>query len=167
MSHEVTAEAALDPVTVESLPWKDWRTGVRYAGRTQSLSDARATGLRIGVHIEELLPGKQSCPFHYHLLEEEHIWMLEGAVTLRLGDQRLRFAAGQFVSFPAGAERGHCMINEGTAVARYLIIGDNNPNEVCVYPDSGNIMLRGFSRTVYKHGPEVDCWDGEKKDEPL
>jgi len=157
----------LEPTAVDSLPWKDWHEGVRYAGRVRSLSDARSTGLRIGVHIEELPPGKQSCPFHYHLLEEEHILMLEGEATLRLGDKRLRFSAGQFVSFPAGAERAHCLINESTAPVRYLIIGDNNPNEVAVYPDSGKLMLRGFNRTVVTLGTKRDYWDGEKADEPL
>lgn len=29
-------------------------------------------------------PGKQSNPAHYHMLEEEHLLILEGQVTLRL-----------------------------------------------------------------------------------
>src|SRR5262245_21888026 len=104
MDHDET-QPLLEPTAVESLPWQDWQQGVRYAGRARSLSATRSTGLRIGVYIEELPPGKQSCPFHYHLLEEEHILMLEGEVTLRLGASRLAFRAGEFVSFPAGAER--------------------------------------------------------------
>jgi uncharacterized cupin superfamily protein len=157
----------VEPTSIESLPWEEWHEGVRYGGRARTLSATRSTGLKIGIYIEELPPGKQSCPFHYHLLEEEHILMLAGEVTLRLGDARLRFSAGQFVSFPAGAERAHCLLNETAAPARYLVIGDNDPNEVCVYPDSGKIMLRGFQRTVALLGAKRDYWDGEKTDEPL
>jgi uncharacterized cupin superfamily protein len=168
VSNAVKDDVALAPIAVEDLPWNEWSHGVRYGGRTRTLSDTRkGAGLRIGVVVEELPPGKQSCPFHYHLLEEEHIMMLEGEVTLRLGEQRLRFSAGQFVSFPAGVQRGHCLVNEGAAPARYLVIGDHNPNEVCIYPDSGNLMARGFAKSVFKHGPMVDYWDGEKADEPL
>ena len=159
--------AALEPVDVESLEWEEWQEGVRYAGRVRTLSPSRVSGLRIGVYVEELDPGKQSAPFHYHLIQEEHIWMLAGEVTLRLGDKRIRFSAGQFVSFPAGVERGHCLINESDRVARYLVIGNDDPNEVCIYPDSGKLMARGFGRSMFKLGPKVDYWHGEKKDEPL
>jgi len=158
---------ALEPVSVENLEWDEWRKGVRYAGRARTLSPSRSAGLRIGVYIEELPAGKQSCPFHYHLLEEEHILMLEGEVTLRLGDQRLRFSAGQFVTFPAGVERGHCLVNESGHSARYLVIGNHEPNEVCVYPDSGKVMARGFGPSVYKLGAKVDYWQDERTDEPL
>jgi uncharacterized cupin superfamily protein len=167
MPDESLTQPVLEPTPVDSLPWTHWQKGVRYAGRTRSLSAARETGLRIGVHMEELPPGKQSCPFHYHLLEEEHILMLEGEVTLRLGTERLRFCAGEFVSFPAGAERAHCLINESNAPAKYLMIGDNHPNEVCVYPDSGKLLLRGFAGKVVALGAQRDYWDGEKSDEPL
>jgi uncharacterized cupin superfamily protein len=167
MSNELKREPAVKPFEVESVPWKAWDEGVRYGGRTRVLSDTRETRLRVGVVVEELDPGKQSCPFHYHLLEEEHILMLEGEVTLRLGDERLRFRAGEFVSFPAGAERGHCLINESDATARFLVIGDSDPNEVCVYPDSGKMQIRGFGKALYRHGPRLDYWDGEKADEPL
>lgn len=167
MSNEPKQEPRREPVDVESLPWREWGRGERYSVRTRVLSDTRQTTLRIGVVIEELPPGKQSCPFHYHMLEEEHILMLEGELTLRLGEERLRFRAGQFVSFPAGAPRAHCLLNEGNETARYLLIGDSNPNEVCMYPDSGKVQLRAFGKSLYRHGPKVDYFDGEKADEPL
>ena len=53
-------------------------------------------------------------PFHYHLLEEEHIIALEGEATLRLGEERHRIKAGDDVDSPAGQRAGHCLVNEGT-----------------------------------------------------
>jgi uncharacterized cupin superfamily protein len=168
VSDDDKGDGVFEPIEVDSVPWNSWQMGVRYAGRTRVLSNTRTTKqLHIGVVIEELDPGKQSCPFHYHLLEEEHILMLDGEVTLRLGDERLCFRAGQFVSFPAGAERGHCLINEGERTARYLVIGDNNPHEVCMYPDSGKVQVRGFGRSIFRHGSKLDYWDGEQIDEPI
>jgi uncharacterized cupin superfamily protein len=168
MSEEMKPSAALEPVAVDSLPWEESQQGVRFASRARTLSRTRTpAGLRIGVYVEELPPGKQSCPFHYHLLEEEHILMLAGEVTLRLGDRQVRFAAGEFVSFPAGAPRGHCLVNQSGATARYLVIGDHNPNEVCIYPDSGKVQLRALNRAVHELGPKRDYWDGERQDEAL
>ena len=95
-------EKLAGPVAIESLPWTEWGQGVRFKSRYRVLSDTRKDGRRIGVSYEELPPGKQSVPFHYHLLEEEHIIALEGEATLRLGKERYRIKAGDYVGFPAG-----------------------------------------------------------------
>jgi len=165
---EPNAGADLErPILVDSLPWEEWSEGVRFGGRARRLSNTRAgRGLRIGVLIEELAPGKQSCPLHYHLLEEEHVLMLEGEVTLRLGEERIRFRAGEFVSFKAGDPIGHCLVNEGDAPARYLVIGENNPNEVCLYPESGKIAIDKLGE-LRQLGPIARYYDGEKADEPF
>lgn len=168
MANETRDDAPFKPIDVESLPWETYsRGGARFGRRARRLSNTSDPRLHIGVVIEELAPGKQSVPFHYHLLEEEHILMLEGEVTLRLAAERLQFRAGQFVSFPAGAERAHCLLNESNTTARYLLIGDKNPNEICMYPDSGKVQVRGFGRSMYRHGPKLDYWDGEESDEPV
>lgn len=168
MATDDTDETMFRPIDVDSLPWRTYsRGGARFGRSARVLSDTSGGRLHIGVVIEELAPGKQSVPFHYHLLEEEHILMLEGELTLRLGDERLQFRAGQFVTFPAGVERAHCLLNESDAPARYLLIGDKNPNEICMYPDSGKVQVRGFGRAMYRHGPRLDYWDGEQSDVPV
>jgi uncharacterized cupin superfamily protein len=118
----------------------------------QPLSDAREDGRKIGVSYEELPPGKQSCPLHYHMLEEEHIIALQGEATLRLGDERFRIKAGDYVGFPAGQRAGHCLINESDAPFVFIMIGDREPNEVCVYPDSGKGMVSAFDRAIFRAG---------------
>ncbi|MGQ0531866.1 MAG: cupin domain-containing protein [Caulobacteraceae bacterium] len=159
------------PVAIESLQWTEWSEGARYGSRWRVLSDTREADKRkIGVSYEELPPGKQSCPFHYHMLEEEHIIALEGEATLRLGDERYTIKAGDYVGFPAGQRAGHCLVNEGDKPFRFIMIGDNQPNEVCVYPDSNKVSisaLRDPDRFILRLGERLDYWDGEKKDEPL
>jgi len=155
------------PIAIENVPWTAWSQGVRFESRCRVLSDTRKDGRKIGISYEELPPGKQSVPFHYHLLEEEHIVALEGEATLRLGEERFRIKAGDYVGFPAGRRLGHCLINESAAPFRFLMIGDREPNEVCVYPDSAKVLVSALDRAVLRDGERLDYWDGEHADEPI
>jgi uncharacterized cupin superfamily protein len=155
------------PVAIESLPWTEWSEGVRFNTRFRVLSDTRKDGRKIGIAYEELPPGKQSVPFHYHMIEEEHIIALEGEATLRLGDERYPIKAGDYVGFPAGQRAGHCLVNEGDAPFRFVIIGDTDPNEIAVYPDSGKIMVRSLRRAILRDGERLDYWEGERAGEAI
>ena len=149
----------IPPFPVESVPWQDWSQGQKFGSRFRALTDAGG-GSRVGVAIEELPPGKQSCPFHYHLLEEEHLLVLEGRATLRLGERSYAIKAGDYVCFPAGQKAGHCLINEGDTPCRFLIIGERNPNDVIVYPDSGKVKVRLMDEN-YRLSATVGYWEGE------
>jgi len=155
------------PIAIESVPWTGWGQGVRFKSRYRVLSDTRKDGRKIGVSYEELPPGRQSVPFHYHMIEEEHIIALEGEATLRLGEDRYRIRAGDYVGFPAGQRAGHCLVNEGDAPFRFIMIGDREPNDVCVYPDSNKVMVSALDRAVFRDGERLDYWEGERADEPV
>ena len=160
-------QAPRGPIAIDSVPWTEWSEGVRFGSRYSVLSDTLKDGRKIGVSYEELPPSRQSSPFHYHMVEEEHIVALEGEATLRLGEERYRIKAGDYVGFPAGQRAGHCLINEGDKPFRFIMIGDRAANETCVYPDSGKIMIYNLDRHIVREGASVDYWDGEKTDEPL
>lgn len=155
-------DTPLRPISSETLAWEPFDRG-KFGCRTKHLTEA-AMGperkWRVGVAIEILPPGKQSCPFHFHMLEEEHVLMLEGECTLRLGEERLVFKAGDYVVFPAGAKVGHCLINETDRDCRYVVIGENNPNEACVYPDSNKVSNRWLGER-YDRAAQREYWDGE------
>jgi uncharacterized cupin superfamily protein len=155
------------PVAIEDLPWQEWAHGVRYGSRYRTLSDTRGDDRKIGIAYEELPPGKQSVTFHYHLLEEEHIIALKGEATLRLGDERYLIKAGDYIAFPAGQRAGHCLINETDTPFLFIIIGDREPHDVCIYPDSRKIMIRGLDRAMIRDGERLDYWEGERADEPI
>ena len=159
MSDDATKPGPVPPFAVESVPWQDWSQGERFGSRMRPLTD-RGGGSRIGVAIEELPPGRQSCPAHYHLLEEEHLLILEGRATLRLGDRSYAVTAGDYVCFPAGQAAAHALFNDGTEPCRYLIIGDRNPADVIVYPDSGKVRVR-LNGKNYRADATVDYWAGE------
>jgi uncharacterized cupin superfamily protein len=164
----MSEEKPRGPVAIESVPWTEWSEGVRFGSRFRVLSDTRGADKRkIGLSYEELPPGKQSCPFHYHMIEEEHIVALEGEATLRLGDERYAIKAGDYVGFPAGQRAGHCLINESDKPFCFIMVGDNSPNEVCVYPDSGKIMIDSLGRLILREAESLDYMEGERKDEPV
>lgn len=151
------------PVSIDAIDWSPWSHGETFGGQVKHLTKAAlGEGVRyhVGVAIEELSPGRRSCPLHFHMLEEEHVYMLEGSVTLRLGEERLTAKAGDFASFPAGLKVGHCFINETDQPARYVMIGEDNPNEVCVYPDSNKVSVRWLGER-YDRAAKKEYWDGE------
>ena len=155
------------PIAIDSVPWTEWDSqGVRFQSRYRVLSSTYKGGRKIGIAYEELAPGKQSCPFHYHMLEEEHIIALEGEATLRLGDERYPIKAGDYVGFPAGQRAGHCLVNESDAPFRFIMIGDNQRNEICVYPDSNKVAVRALG-IILRDAERLDYWDGERTDEPI
>jgi uncharacterized cupin superfamily protein len=118
----------------------------------------------VGVLIESPAPGMRLCPRHYHMLEEEHALILEGEVTLLLGDERHLMKPGDYVCFPAGQKVGHSFLNSGSGPCAYLMIGEQNPNEVCVYPDSNKVMVRALrsENDIFDMAATRRYWDGEE-----
>jgi uncharacterized cupin superfamily protein len=155
--------APLKPISSLDVAWTEWsevpRFGVRYRHLTRA---AVGEHYRVGVAIEELAPGKQSSPAHYHIFEEEHVYLLAGALTVRIGADTYAMTAGDYVCFPAGQKAGHCLINNSGATCCYVIVGENNPNEVVVYTDSNKVLVRALGRrAIFDLAARRGYWDGE------
>jgi uncharacterized cupin superfamily protein len=154
-------DAPLKPIRSDDVPWTEWSDVPNFAVRYRHLSlAALGERYRVGVAIEELAPGKQSAPFHYHFLEEEHVYVLEGTLTLRLGPDTSEMKAGDYVCFPAGQRAGHCLVNHTATPCRYVIVGERNPSEVAVYPDSNKVLVRPLGR-LFDLDTTRGYWDGE------
>jgi uncharacterized cupin superfamily protein len=152
-----------EPIASADVPWTESRDVPRFGLRWRHLTRA-AVGedYHVGVAIEELAPGMQSAPAHWHVHEEEHVYVLEGALTARIGAAAYPMRAGDYVCFPAGQQAGHCLVNEGTAPCRYVIAGERNPNEVVVYTDSHKVLVRALGRrAIFDLAARRGYWDGE------
>ncbi len=157
------SERPAGPIASGDIPWEEWREGSRFGTRYRHLTRA-AVGddYHVGVAIEELAPGRQSVPTHYHVFEEEHVYILEGRLTLRFGTQRFAMGPGDYACFPAGQKAGHCLVNEAAAVCRYVVLGERDPNEVAVYTDSRKLLVRALGRrAIFDLSATRDYWDGE------
>lgn len=151
---------AVKPIATDSVAWTEFRHGEDFHIRYRHLSMAMGPQpYKIGVAIEELMPGKQNNPAHYHLREEEHLLILSGALTVRIGKAFHVMKTGDYVRFPAGAPHEHCLYNHTSEVCRYIIIGDNDPHEVAVYPDSNKVSVRRLGERYRREA--LDYWDGE------
>ena len=124
---------------------------------------------KLGRTLVELSPGKRAWPYHLHHANEEMYVILEGAGTLRFGEQEYPLAAGDVATCPPGPGTGHQVINTGDSVLRYLVISTMEGPEVAEYPDSGKIgALAGTPGKRPYHlfhitqaGDKKDYWDGE------
>ena len=154
----VNSESIYEPFSTEDVPWEETWKGDRFGSRFRQLGSFGG-GSHVGVALEELPPGRQSNPVHFHMLEEEHVLVLEGALTLILGDRSYEMSAGDCVCFPAGQKAGHALVNRGNAPCRYLIIGERNPNEVVVFPESGRVSV-WLTGEGYRKSATMDYWEG-------
>lgn len=132
-----------------------------YDTRCGGLSDGTAAR-KLGAGYDVLAPGKRSCPYHYHLAQEELFVVLEGQGHLRVAGQMVPVRAGDVVFVPPGPEYPHQFVNTSDAPLRYISISTQERPELCHYPDSGK--LAAFApghRLVQRAGDNLDYWDGE------
>ena len=153
------AEGIFEPFAIDRVPVEEYAKGGRFGVRFQQLGEFGGAA-HVGVCMEVLAPGNQTYPAHYHMLEEEHLLVLEGGATLRLGEKSFELAAGHYVCFPAGQKAGHTLINHTAAPCRYLVIGERNPHDVVVYTDSGRVGVR-LTGEGYRKAATMDYWEGE------
>lgn len=158
----LNADGIFEPFPVDRVPFEEYSRGTRFGVRFQSLGDFGG-GSHVGVSMEVLAPGRQTYPAHYHMLEEEHLLILDGSATLRLGERTFEMSAGHYVCFPAGQKAGHTLTNRTKEPCRYLIIGERNPNEVVVHTDSGRIGVRVLGEG-YRQSATMDYWEGQSVD---
>ena len=135
----------------------------------QSARLARGTAAqKMGASIDIVPPGKRSCPYHFHYVEEEMFIVLEGEGTLRVAGEMLPIRAGDTIFIPPGPAYPHQILNTSDRTLKYLSLSVNADVEICEYPDSNKYLA--FSRTqgpllgyrrMHRAKDDLDYWDGE------
>lgn len=154
----VNAEGVFEPFKIERVPWNEFSKGERYGIKFQVLSEF-AGASQITVAMEVLPPGKQANQSHYHLLEEEHVLVLEGAMTVRLGEESYEVGAGHYVCFPAGQRVGHSLFNHSAQPCRYLVLGNPQAHDVIVFPETARVSVK-LTGESYRKSQPMDYWEG-------
>ena len=101
---------------------------------------------QFGAFVEILPPGSRSSLCHWHAEEDEMVYMLDGEVSLYENGVATPLRAGQAATFKAGVAVGHYLKNEGTAEARYLVIGTRARRDTVTYPDHDRKFTRDDDR---------------------
>lgn len=94
---------------------------------------------RVGVSLWLLPAGQTAYPYHFHLTEEEVLVLLEGDLALRTPDGWERVRRGDVLSFPAGADGAHQIVNDTEQDARFLAVSTHGQPDVVLYPDEGKL----------------------------
>jgi uncharacterized cupin superfamily protein len=131
---------ASNVVRVEDLAWDEQSYGDRFGHRRKQLGSA-AGGERLGCSLYEIPPGRRAWPYHYHLANEEAIYVLEGSGTLRIDGERVEISRGDYVALPVGPAGAHQITNSSDAPLRYLCFSTMVEPDVLVYPDSNKVGL--------------------------
>jgi uncharacterized cupin superfamily protein len=116
--------------------------------------------LVFGQRRDPVLPsGGQGAPAHCHSQEEEIFVILEGGGVWELwgrgspapDEHPLR--AGDVVSRPAGTGVAHAL-RAGTDGLTYLAYGTREHSDMCFYPQSGRVSIRGLG--IALRSPEIE-----------
>lgn len=128
--------------------------------------------VKLGYSVSVVPPGKKTCPFHHHRINEEMFLVLEGSGTLRFGEAEYALKKHDIIACPPGGpEVAHQIINTSDADIKYLCLSTNDPFDICQYPDSNKVLCytsgegnegKGGFRHIAKIDDAVDYYDGEK-----
>ncbi len=120
---------------------RSWRRLADAAGLTQ-----------FGVNLLRLPPGAWSSQRHWHALEDEFVYVLEGEVVLQTDQGEELVRAGEFAGFKAGVRDGHCFQNRSPAEAVLLVVGSRNDADHGEYSDIDMIFTPGrySGRSAYR-----------------
>lgn len=108
-----------------------------------------AAGLtQFGVNLLRLPPGAWSAQRHWHVGEDEFIYVVSGEVVLvtDAGDEVLR--PGDCAGFKAGDGNGHCLQNRTNTDATVLEVGTRvSGGDTAHYPECDMVAVPGGSFT--------------------
>lgn len=129
----------------------------------------QAGARRLGASVFELGPGQAAYPLHYHLGNEEMLFVLEGAPSLRTSDGEHALQRGEVVALPVGERGAHQVVNRGREPARVLIASQMVAPEVVVRPESGKLSAMGRApgsrgegiHRIFFDRDSTPFWEGE------
>lgn len=88
-----------------------------------------------GVNLTHLKPNSKSSLLHKHKTQDEFVYVVEGELTLILGDgTETVLSAGMCAGFPAGGE-AHQFQNRSNKDGWYLEVGDRSLGDEVTYPN--------------------------------
>ncbi len=124
----------------------------RVAGRRKHpLGDLFGLG-NFGVNLTHLAPGAVSALRHAHTVQDEFIYILQGAPVLITDAGETPLVPGMCAGFRAGTGDAHHLVNRGTTEVVYLEIGDRAPGDGATYPDDDlQAVMTGVGQWAFTH----------------
>lgn len=105
-----------------------------------------------GVNLVTLPPGSWSSQRHWHLQEDELVYVLSGELVLITDEGETPVGAGECAVFPKNTPDGHHFINRTDKDAVYLEVGTRSKGETVTYPDIDLHIVMDGSGWRHKDG---------------
>lgn len=90
---------------------------------------------QFGVNVSVLPPKSASSQRHWHLKEDEFIYVISGNPTLITDEGETQLSTGMVAGFKAGDANGHYVVNKSDTTATILEIGSRSQEDEASYPD--------------------------------
>ncbi|MGH6768902.1 MAG: cupin domain-containing protein [Xanthobacteraceae bacterium] len=134
-------------------------TGTNYPEQFQQVVAGRrrkrlgnAVGLdQFGVNLTRIKPGTSSALRHWHAVEDELVYILEGEVVLVEDGGETVLRPGDAAGFKANSGNGHHLVNRSDRDAVYLEIGSRAMHDKVVYPDVDLVNRKDERGTLFFH----------------
>ncbi|MBQ2262086.1 MAG: cupin domain-containing protein [Loktanella sp.] len=104
------------------------------------LGDAFGLGA-FGVNLVELQPGYATSQKHWHSVQDELVFVLEGHLRLVTDQFELDLGPGDYFGFKGGVSNGHHFMNTGQSLARLVEIGSRSSGDRVTYSDIDMIWV--------------------------
>ena len=137
--HVIKDPSALEAKTGAGYPGK---LAAGFAGRSRRAMTKDLGLTQFGINMTTLAPGAMSSLRHWHVKEDECVFVVSGALWLVTNDGEVKLTAGMVAGFPAGEANGHHMINRSGEPASYLEIGTRSSDEDVTYSDVDLKLVR-------------------------
>jgi uncharacterized cupin superfamily protein len=127
---------------------KTWRGRHPFnpASEMQLVSLSGPAGMaRVGVSLIRIPPGKESFIPHAHAIQEEFVFILEGAGEMVLDGVAHPVGPGDFVGFPTDGVV-HSLVSKGPGDLVYLTGGERGSVEVAEMPTLGKTQVMSGGR---------------------
>ncbi len=128
------------PIAAESVPARKGQTfypepfAAQVGGRTKRKLGDLFGLTNFGINLTRLEPGAVSALLHFHAVQDEFIFVLEGEPTLVLGEDEIHLAPGDCMGFKAGIGIAHQLVNRSGEPVTYIEVGDRTPDEKSEFP---------------------------------
>lgn len=148
---------ALDPMKVKGRHYCDYPQPFRRlcAGRVRRKLGDAAGLTQFGVNHVTLPPGAMSSMRHWHVHEDEFVYVLTGELVLVTDRGEQVLGAGMAAGFPHGGTDGHHLVNRSRRPATFLEVGTRWPGgDEGEYSDIDMkvVIVDGVERYAHKDG---------------
>ncbi len=158
-------------LNLRNVKFSDSGDGGRFAAKLGPVA-TRLGAKKLGYRLVVLAPGKTGWPYHFHYVNEEMFFILEGSGTLRYGDKTYTVQTGDIICAPPGPSTPHQLTNTSNDTLQLLAVSTMEEPDVVEYPDSGKFGVTVGSApggdddkrvfTIFsKKSSGVDYWEGE------